>query len=57
MDDTGAIFIDRDPTTFRYILSYLRGYTHLKALDEDVLNKVKVDARYFQLHGLLELLC
>lgn len=55
-DADGAIFIDRDPGTFRHILNYFRGYSHFQMLEEEQLRKLKVDARYFQLPGLLEMI-
>lgn len=55
-DEMGNIFIDRDPVIFRYILNYLRGYTHFQMLPEDQVHKLKVDAHFFQLSGLVDLL-
>ncbi|ORC92202.1 uncharacterized protein TM35_000044160 [Trypanosoma theileri] len=54
LDETGALFIDRDPATFHLILNYLRGYRLLSTLNEDQLSMLKTDARYFQLHGLMK---
>lgn len=54
LDDTGALFIDRDPGTFRFILNYLRGSRMLSMLSEDRLSMLKTDAQYFQLHGLIK---
>ncbi|KAF8298932.1 hypothetical protein C3747_1g778 [Trypanosoma cruzi] len=54
LDETGALFIDRDPATFRLILNYLRGYRMLTMLNEDQLSMLKTDARYFQIRGLMD---
>ncbi|KAG8344674.1 BTB POZ domain [Trypanosoma vivax] len=53
LDETGALFIDRDPAVFRVILNYLRGYRILNTLSEEMLGMLKVDAQYFQLRGLM----
>ncbi|KAG5492141.1 hypothetical protein GH5_01047 [Leishmania sp. Ghana 2012 LV757] len=55
-DEHGTIFIDRDPACFKYILDYLRGYHYFNLLKEDSLRRLKVDAAYYQLPGLLAML-
>lgn len=55
-DASGAVFIDRDPEIFRYILLYLRGYTYFHTLDEEKLHRLRVDARYYNLRHLLQVL-
>ncbi|KAL7710412.1 hypothetical protein N2W54_005958 [Lotmaria passim] len=50
------IFIDRDPTCFKHILGYFRGYQYFNLLKEDTVRRLKVDAAYFQLPGLLAML-
>merc|ERR1712060_415954 len=46
----GSFFIDRDPSTFRYVLEYLRNDDMLVASgDENVRMQVYDDAEYFQL--------
>nr|CCC93142.1 conserved hypothetical protein [Trypanosoma congolense IL3000] len=52
LDDTGALFLDRDPGIFRLILNYLRGYKVFSILSEDQLAMLKVDAEYFQIRSL-----
>ncbi|ESL07442.1 hypothetical protein TRSC58_04868 [Trypanosoma rangeli SC58] len=54
LDETGALFIDRDPATFRLILNYLRGYRMLTFLNDDQLSMLKTDARYFQISSLMD---
>lgn len=53
LDETGALFIDRDPSTFRHILNYLRGYQLLGVLNEDQLSMLRTDARYFRIGSLI----
>ncbi|KAK7195703.1 BTB/POZ domain containing protein [Novymonas esmeraldas] len=55
-DEHDTIFIDRDPTCFKYIVDYLRGYHYFNLLKEDSLQRLKVDASYYQLPGLLSML-
>ncbi|KEG11350.1 hypothetical protein DQ04_02721090 [Trypanosoma grayi] len=54
VDDTGALFIDRDPAIFRLALNYLRGYRLLGTLNEDERSMLRTDARYYQLHSLMK---
>eukprot|EP00088_Acartia_fossae_P062007 TRINITY_DN7462_c0_g2_i1.p1 TRINITY_DN7462_c0_g2~~TRINITY_DN7462_c0_g2_i1.p1 ORF type:complete len:224 (-),score=55.98 TRINITY_DN7462_c0_g2_i1:107-733(-) len=44
----GVFFIDRDPDTFKEVLSYLRS----KEISSGILDKLKREAEYFQLAGL-----
>ncbi|CAJ1993081.1 BTB/POZ domain containing protein [Leishmania donovani] len=55
-DEHDTIFIDRDPSCFKYIVDYLRGYHYFNLLKEDSLRRLKVDAAYYQLPGLLAML-
>jgi len=48
-DDTGAYFIDRDGTHFRYILNYLRGGTLHLPTDENIQQELCEEAQYYQL--------
>lgn len=51
-DESGAIFIDRDGTHFRYILNYLRdGSVHLPP-DDALRNELLSEANFFQLRPL-----
>ena len=55
-DDNGHPFIDRDADTFKIILSYLRRGGRLvgtASLTEDLAERVKDDAEYFGLQGLV----
>eukprot|EP00088_Acartia_fossae_P061999 TRINITY_DN7462_c0_g1_i17.p1 TRINITY_DN7462_c0_g1~~TRINITY_DN7462_c0_g1_i17.p1 ORF type:complete len:216 (-),score=48.71 TRINITY_DN7462_c0_g1_i17:320-967(-) len=47
----GAFFLDRDPKTFTYILSYLRS-GEIFAENKMVLNKLSHEAKFYQLPGL-----
>ncbi|KAG5492686.1 hypothetical protein JKF63_01265 [Porcisia hertigi] len=55
-DEHDTIFIDRDPSCFKYIVDYLRGYHYFNLLKEDSMRRLKVDAAYYQLPGLLAML-
>lgn len=55
-DEGKVIFIDRDPACFKHILGYLRGYQYFNLLKEDTVRRLKVDAAYFQLPGMLAML-
>lgn len=55
-DESNTIFIDRDPVCFRYVIDYLRGYRYFNLLKEDSVRRLKVDAAYYQLPGLLSML-
>ena len=53
--DDGAYFIDADGTHFRYILNFLRGKikdTSQLPTDLLILHQMKVEANYFQVKGL-----
>ena len=50
-DDTGAIFIDRDPVLFRVILNYLRNRS--LSLDEIKLKELKHEAEFYGLAPLV----
>ena len=51
-DDTGAIFIDRDPQLFRLILNYLRNRT--LSLDDVNLKELKHEAEYYGIAPLVK---
>ncbi|PIC49220.1 hypothetical protein B9Z55_007896 [Caenorhabditis nigoni] len=54
-DDSGAIFIDRDPTHFRLILNFMRdGHVDLRKYSEDM-TEIQKEAQYYLLGGLMEL--
>ncbi|CAO4367724.1 unnamed protein product [Caenorhabditis nigoni] len=54
-DESGAIFIDRDPTYFRLILNFMRdGHVNLQKYSEDV-KEIEREAEYYLLYGLAEL--
>ncbi|KPI90245.1 hypothetical protein ABL78_0627 [Leptomonas seymouri] len=55
-DENKVLFIDRDPECFKHILSYFRGYQYFNLLKEDTVRRLKTDAAYFQLPGLLAML-
>ena len=48
----GALFIDRDPQTFRWVLNYLRGSTVLPPKNSSELLQLYEEARYFAIDGL-----
>ena len=55
----GSCFIDRDGTHFRYILNYLRdgGFNDdMLSGDNDTRTELLVEAKYYQLSGLVDLL-
>ena len=53
-DDSGAIFLDTDPTTFAWILGYLRrGCVLAGTPAQPLLDQVRADADYFGLVGLV----
>ena len=51
-DDTGAIFIDRDPQLFRIILNYLRNRS--LSLDEVNLKELKHEAEFYGIAPLVK---
>ncbi|KAF0981720.1 hypothetical protein FDP41_012377 [Naegleria fowleri] len=52
------IFIDRDPTHFRYILNYLRNGINvvLPSHDSHMMEELFVEAKYYRLNSLADLL-
>lgn len=48
-----ALFIDRDPTVFKWILNYLRGSTILPPKHTAEMYLLREEARYFAIDGLL----
>ena len=56
IDDFGAYFIDRDGTHFRHILNYLRGNFDVKSLTENEVKQLSVEADYYGLHKMVDLL-
>lgn len=55
-DKDGIIFLDRDPTVFRHIANYLRGYEKFDKLDGNLAKRIRIDAKFFRLPKLLQLL-
>ena len=54
LDDKGAVFLDRDPQLFRFILNYLRdGSLPLSSLSAATKLGLLREARYFGLSGLM----
>ncbi|CAL2033834.1 unnamed protein product [Caenorhabditis brenneri] len=54
-DETGAIFIDRDPYHFRLILTFMRdGVVALPESDKEI-NEIHQEANYYLLDGLVKL--
>ncbi|EFP09904.1 hypothetical protein CRE_21351 [Caenorhabditis remanei] len=54
-DESGCIFIDRDPTHFRLILNFLRdGQVTLPDSEKEIL-EIQQEAQYYLLDGLMEL--
>jgi len=52
-DENIPIFIDRDPTYFRYILNWMRGVQVLPN-DIDVLNELYVEADFYSIDSMKE---
>ena len=48
-----ALFVDRDPTHFRYVLNHLRNATALPS-DQDHLQELRVEADFYSLPELVE---
>ena len=48
-----ALFIDRDPTVFKWILNYLRGSTILPPKHTAEMYLLREEAQYFAIDGLL----
>ena len=57
MDETGAVFLDRDPDSFAVVLDYLRRGRLIGApLRDGMLERVRDDAEYFGLEPLVRAL-
>jgi hypothetical protein len=56
LDDSGAVFIDRDPTHFRHILNYLRDGTVPADLDHLSRQELVREADFFGLPELVQVL-
>lgn len=48
----GSYFIDRDGTTFRWILNYLRDRECVLPKDKQTLRELLIEARYYCIHLL-----
>ena len=55
LDSKGRIFIDRDPTYFRYILNFLRDGVVSLPKDAHALEEIHKEAEYYSLQGLINL--
>lgn len=54
-DDTGAVFIDRDPFHFRYILNYMRdGFVEFPDSTKEI-REIQNEAQHYLLDGLVAL--
>ncbi|CAL2033953.1 unnamed protein product [Caenorhabditis brenneri] len=54
-DESGAFFIDRDPTHFRLILNFMRdGHVELPVCKQEI-KEISKEAQYYLLRGLVEL--
>ena len=51
-DESGAIFIDRDPTYFQYVLNYLRNGIVDLPPEKFKLNAILREAEFYQINGL-----
>ena len=52
-DPDGAIFIDRDPDLFHYVLNFLRNMQLVKGLGAATLNALKLEGEFLQLPNLI----
>ena len=55
-DKSGAYFIDRDGTHFRYILNYLRTGKLLVPEDSMIKGELLAEAEFYQIQGIIEVL-
>jgi len=51
-----VLYYDRNPDTFKYILSYLRGYNEFLPCDLYGLQNLKQDSEYFNISSLVEII-
>ena len=51
--EDGTYFVDADEDSFKLLISYIRGYNLPNDLDDNILNKVALDATYFGLNNLV----
>ena len=51
--ETTELFVDRDPTHFRYILNWMRGSTFLPE-DELTLNELHIEAKYYSMMDMVQ---
>lgn len=63
LDDNNAIFIDRNPDYFNFVLDYLRSVGATETVqkfnlpkDEDVLKEIANEAKYYRVAGLRDLI-
>ena len=54
---TGPIFIDRDPTHFRFILNYLRSGVLAAPADDDAKRELLVEAEFYGMQSFARALC
>jgi hypothetical protein len=50
------LFIDRDPDLFEYVITYLRNNktTHLPVTEKQKMRQLRVEAKYFNITGLMD---
>lgn len=57
LDEDGALFIDRSPRMFQYVLDFMRNMDiHLETFSEIQRFDLLVEAEFFQIHSLIKLL-
>ncbi|ELT87756.1 hypothetical protein CAPTEDRAFT_135581, partial [Capitella teleta] len=53
LDDTGALFIDRDGQLFQYVLNFLRSPKLPLITDTKLLDQLSIEAEYYQLDAMV----
>ena len=53
VEDGSEVFVDRDPTYFRFVLNWIRGVRYLPT-DDGVLSELLFEADYYCMHDMVE---